>query len=111
MNLPFASLGMLKDIDVGVSVELGTTSMRLRDICTLAEGQVVMLDRLVDEPLELLVNGKVVARGEVVAEGNRFALRIIELADDGEEPDAGPAPAARSAAADLAAAAGANGQQ
>ena len=87
MTIPFASLGMLKDIDVAVSVELGTSSMRLRDICALGEGQVIMLDRLVDEPLDLLVNGKVVARGEVVAEGNRFGLRIIELAG-GEEEDA-----------------------
>ena len=87
MNIPFASLGMLKDIDVAVSVELGSSSMRLRDICALGEGQVIMLDRLIDEPLDLLVNGKVVARGEVVAEGNRFGLRIIELAG-GEDEEA-----------------------
>ena len=85
MKIPFAGLGMLKDIDVAVSVELGTTNMRLRDVCTLGEGQVVMLDRLVDEPLDLLVNGKVVARGEVVAEGNRFGLRILELAGDEDD--------------------------
>ena len=99
MNLPFASLGMLKDIDVAVSVELGVASMRLRDICALGEGQVVTLDRLVDEPLDLLVNGKVVARGEVVAEGNRFGLRILELAGGEGEPDAGPAPTATPSAA------------
>ncbi|MEN7536821.1 flagellar motor switch protein FliN [Aurantiacibacter flavus] len=87
MTIPFANLGMLKDIDVAVSVELGSSSMRLRDICALGEGQVIMLDRLIDEPLDLLVNGKVVARGEVVAEGNRFGLRIIELAG-GEAEDA-----------------------
>ena len=90
MTIPFAALGMLKDIDVAVTVELGSSSMRLRDICALGEGQVIMLDRLVDEPLDLLVNGKVVARGEVVAEANRFGLRIIELAG-GEEDDALPA--------------------
>lgn len=89
MSIPFASLGMLKDINVDVSVELGTTAMRLREICAMGEGQVVMLDRLVDEPLDLLVNGKLVARGEVVAEGNRFGLRIIELAGDDGEPDMG----------------------
>lgn len=95
MTIPFAALGLLKDIDVAVSVELGTCAMRLRDICGLGEGQVVMLDRLVDEPLDLLVNGTVVARGEVVAEGNRFGLRILELAggEDVAEPvaDAGAA--------------------
>ena len=96
MSIPFANLGMLKDIDVAVSVELGSSSMRLRDICALGEGQIIMLDRLIDEPLDLLVNGKVVARGEVVAEGNRFGLRIIELAG-GEAEDAIPAPSASAA--------------
>lgn len=92
MNLQFASLGMLRDIDVAVTVELGGCAMRLRDICALVEGQVVMLDRLLDEPLDLLVNGKVVARGEVVAEGNRFGLRILELAAGEDQPDARSAP-------------------
>jgi flagellar motor switch protein FliN/FliY len=88
MSMSFAALGLLKDIDVRLTVELGGTDMRLRDVCALAEGQVVMLDRLVDEPLDLLVNGKVIARGEVVAEGNRFGLRIIEMV--GEESDSEP---------------------
>ena len=92
MSLTLASLGMLRDIDVRVTVELGGTAMRLRDVCAMAEGQVVLLDRLVDEPLDLLVNGKVVARGEVVAEGNRFGLRIIEII--GEEAAATVADAA-----------------
>ena len=96
MSIPFASLGMLKDINVDVSVELGTTAMRLREICAMGEGQVVMLDRLVDEPLDLLVNGKLVARGEVVAEGNRFGLRIIELAGDEDGQDTGAMPVAAS---------------
>jgi len=87
MTMSFASLGLLKDIDVRLTVELGSTDMRLRDVCGLAEGQVVMLDRLVDEPLDLLVNGKVIARGEVVAEGNRFGLRIIEMVGEETEPE------------------------
>jgi len=99
VSIPLANLGLLKDIDVAVSVELGTTQMRLREICALGEGQVVMLDRLVDEPLDLLVNGKVVARGEVVAEGNRFGLRILELVGDEAEPDAGAAPRPQAEAA------------
>jgi len=85
MTMSLSALGMLRDIDVRLTVELGGTDMRLRDVCALAEGQVVMLDRLVDEPLDLLVNGKVIARGEVVAEGGRFGLRIIEMV--GEETE------------------------
>ena len=87
MSMSFASLGLLKDIDVRLTVELGSTDMRLRDVCAWSEGQVVMLDRLVDEPLDLLVNGKVIARGEVVAEGNRFGLKIIEMVGEESEPE------------------------
>ena len=49
------------------------------DIGVLAEDSVVMLDRLIDEPLDVLVNGKLIAKGEVIAEGTRFGLRIVEL--------------------------------
>tara|TARA_A100001391_G_scaffold7621_8_gene4992 strand:- start:11284 stop:11595 length:312 start_codon:yes stop_codon:yes gene_type:complete len=97
VTIPFTSLGMLKDINVAVSVELGASSMRLREICALGEGQVIMLDRLIDEPLDLLVNGKVVARGEVVAEGNRFGLRIIELVGGDAEDALTATPAAAAA--------------
>lgn len=72
-------LGLIHDIDVRLTVELGRAQMRLRDVLALGEGSVVTLDRLVDEPLDILVNGKLIARGEVVAEGNRFGLRILEL--------------------------------
>ena len=70
----------LKDVDVRLSVELGRASMKLRDIVALAEDSVVMLDRLVDEPLDVLVNGKLIAKAEIVSEGGRFGMRIIELA-------------------------------
>ena len=72
-------LGLIHDIDVRLTVELGRTQMRLREVLDLAEESVVMLDRLTDEPVDVMVNGKLIARGEVVAEGNRFGLRIIEL--------------------------------
>ena len=75
-----SGFGLIPDIDVRLTVELGRTSMRLRDVLSLTEESVVMLDRLTDEPLDVMVNGKLIARGEVVAEGNRFGLRIIEMA-------------------------------
>jgi flagellar motor switch protein FliN/FliY len=71
--------GLIQDIDVRLTVELGRTDMHLRDVLALGEESVVMLDRLIDEPLDVKVNGKLIARGEVVAEGNRFGLRILEL--------------------------------
>lgn len=86
--------GLIHDIDVRLTVELGRTRMRLRDVLDLAEDSVVTLDRLTDEPLDVLVNGKLIARGEVMAEGNRFALRIIELVGTGQ-PARGPVQEAR----------------
>lgn len=73
------NLGLIQDIDVRLTVELGRAQMPLRDVLALGEGSVVSLDRLVDEPLDILVNGKLIARGEVFSEGNRFGLRILEL--------------------------------
>lgn len=82
----------LKDVDVRLTVELGRTSMKLKDVLGLTEESVVMLDRLTDELLDVMVNGKLIARGEVVAQGDRFGLRIVELA--GSEPEEAPAPSA-----------------
>jgi len=70
----------LKDVDVRLTVELGRTSMKLKDVLGLTEESVVMLDRLTDELLDVMVNGKLIARGEMVAQGNRFGLRIVEMA-------------------------------
>jgi flagellar motor switch protein FliN/FliY len=81
-------LDFLKDVDVRLSVELGRTDMKLRDVLTLAEESVVVLDRLTDELLDVLVNGQPIAKGEIVAQNGRFGLRIVELA--GARHDAYP---------------------
>lgn len=87
----------LKDVDVRLTVELGRTAMKLRDVLALSEESVVTLDRMTDELLDVMVNGKLIARGEVVAQGDRFGLRIVELA--GSEPEKSPAaPPARKTA-------------
>lgn len=85
------------DVSVRLSVELGRTDMPLRDVLALGAGSVVPLNRLTDELLDVTANGKVVARGEVVAQGGRFALRIVSLAGDEAE---GAYPAAATALAD-----------
>ena len=82
MNDSSHGFGLIQDIDVRLTVELGRAQMNLREGLDLAEESVIMLDRLTDEPLDVLVNGKLIAKGEVVAEGNRFGLRIIELVGD-----------------------------
>ena len=98
------------DVAVRLSVELGRTEMPLRDVLMLGEGSTVALDRLTDELLDVTANGRVIARGEVVAEKGRFGLRIVSLVgEDGADvpppPGAGAsasaAPASPSGAGDL----------
>jgi len=80
MTIHTRGFDLLKEVDVRLSVELGKTDMKLKDVLALGEESVVMLDRLTDELLDVLVNGKLIARGEIVAQGNRFGLRIVEMA-------------------------------
>ena len=83
MSFNTEGFGLIHDIDVCLTVELGRKQMRLRDVLALGENSVVELDRLTDEPLDMLVNGKLIARGEVIAQGNRFAIRVLELVGGG----------------------------
>ncbi|WP_086606411.1 FliM/FliN family flagellar motor switch protein [Erythrobacter donghaensis] len=81
-----ASFARFGDVAVRLSVELGRTEMPLRDVLMLGEGSTVALDRLTDELLDVTANGRVIARGEVVAEKGRFGLRIVSLVgEDGKD--------------------------
>jgi flagellar motor switch protein FliN/FliY len=92
------------DVAVRLAVELGRTDMPLRDVLMLGEGSTVALDRLTDELLDVTANGRVIARGEVVADKGRFALRIVTLVgEDGQDlptdaPEAADAPQGADAA-------------
>ena len=99
-DFPPAAFHRFGSVAVRLSVELGRTEMPLRDVLALGEGSTVMLDRLTDELLDVTANGRVIARGEVVAEKGRFALRILHLVgEDGLElPTPAPAPASAPAA-------------
>ena len=88
MTLHTRGYDLLKDVGVRLSVELGRTELRLQDVLSLGEDSVVMLDRLTDELLDVLVNGRLIAKGEIVAENNRFGLRIVELVGDETPKDA-----------------------
>lgn len=88
MTIQPRGFDFLKDVDVRLSVELGRTDMKLKDVLALTEESVVALDRLTDELLDVSVNGKVIAKGEIVAQGNRFALRIVEIAGATADADA-----------------------
>ncbi|MGN6387260.1 MAG: flagellar motor switch protein FliN [Verrucomicrobiota bacterium] len=70
---------MFLDVPVGVTVQLGATQLPMRDVLQLAPGSVVQLNKLADAPVDLLVNDKLVARGEVVVIENRFGIKITEM--------------------------------
>ena len=74
------NLRLLADIPVRMSVEVGSTQLRLAQVMDLAEGSVVDLDRQADEPLDIMVNGTLVARGEVVTVNGRYGIRVMEIA-------------------------------
>jgi flagellar motor switch protein FliN/FliY len=79
---------LLKDIDVRLTVELGRTNLKLKELLALGEDSVVTLDKMSNELLEVLVNGTLIARGEVVTQGDRFGLRIVELVNRAGEDEA-----------------------
>jgi flagellar motor switch protein FliN/FliY len=76
-----ANFRLLQDVDVRLSVEVGATSLKLRELLAMGESSVIELDRHANELLDVLVNGTLIGRGEVVTVGDRFGIRITELAD------------------------------
>jgi len=80
------NLDLLLNVSLQVTAELGKAKMNVRDILKLGTGSVVELDRLAGGPVDLLVNDKLVARGEVVAIDDKFGVRITELIDRPETP-------------------------
>jgi len=80
--LPVRGLEMLHGVDMEVTVELGRTRMTVRDLLALTPGAVLELDRAAGSPADLLVNGRLIARGEVVVVDEDFGLRVTEIVDD-----------------------------
>jgi len=74
-----ADLGRVIDVPVELAVEIGRTTMTIGETLSLAPGSIVSLNRLAGEPVDLLVNGKVIAQGEVVVIDEEFGLRITDI--------------------------------
>jgi flagellar motor switch protein FliN/FliY len=74
-----ADLSLVLDVPVELAVEIGRARMTIRETLALAPGSIVALDRIAGEPVDLLVNGRRVARGEVVAIDEDFGFRITEV--------------------------------
>jgi len=84
-------LERLYDVPVELAVEIGRTQMTIRETLALGPGSIVTLNRLAGEPVDLLVNGKPIARGEVVVIDEEFGLRVTEVV--ASDPAAEPASA------------------
>jgi len=80
------NLDLLMNVPLKVTAELGTAKMLVQDILKLGAGSIVELDRLAGGPVDLLVNDKLVARGEVVAIDENFGVRVTELIDRVQQP-------------------------
>jgi flagellar motor switch protein FliN/FliY len=72
-------LDMLLDVPLEVNVELGRTRMTIQDLLQLGPGSVVELDKVAGEALDILVNGRLVARGEAVVVNDKFGIRITDI--------------------------------
>ena len=76
---------LLSDVDLEVAIELGRTEMLVEDVLKLGEGSVVELDKLAGDPVDVHVNGRLVARGEVLVLNDNFCIRISEIVANLEE--------------------------
>ncbi|MBL9077458.1 MAG: flagellar motor switch protein FliN [Planctomycetes bacterium] len=75
------NLDLLLDVEIPISVEVGRAQMSLDDVLRLVPGSVIALDKKAEEPVDLRVNGKLVARGEVVLVDDAYGLRITQIVD------------------------------
>jgi flagellar motor switch protein FliN len=88
-NLPMArdddrNLEMILDIPVTIAMEIGRTKISIRNLLQLNQGSVVELDRLAGEPMDVLVNGTLVAHGEVVVVNEKFGIRLTDVVSPAE---------------------------
>lgn len=74
-----ATLELLRDVDLDLRIELGRTQMYLEDVLKLRRGSVVSLDKLAGDPVDIFVNGRMIARGEVLVMNDNFCIRVAEL--------------------------------
>ena len=75
------NLDLLLDVEIPISVEVGRAHMSLEDVLKLVPGSVIALDKKAEEPVDLRVNGKLVARGEVVLVDDVYGLRVTQIVD------------------------------
>ena len=72
-------MDLIRDVELNLKIELGRTHMYLEDVLKLRKGSVVPLDKLAGDPVDIYVNGRLIARGEVLVLNDNFAVRVAEL--------------------------------
>lgn len=72
-------INFLLDIPLVVMIEIGRTKMQIKDLLQLGQGSVIELDKMVGEPMDVFVNGKLIARGEVVVINEKFGIRLTDI--------------------------------
>ena len=82
-----SGIDLLRDVNLEVKVELGRSKMLVEDVLKLVEGSVVELDKLAGDPVEVFVNERLVARGEVLVLNDNFCVRVNEIVQSGREED------------------------
>ncbi len=80
-SIPTNNIGLLMDVTINVTVELGRARLSIREILSLGEGSIIELQKLAGEPVDLLVNGKLIAKGEVVVIDECFGVRVTDIVD------------------------------
>jgi flagellar motor switch protein FliN/FliY len=84
VSLDGPNLDVILDIPVSISMEVGSTEISIRNLLQLNQGSVVELDRLAGEPLDVLVNGTLIAHGEVVVVNEKFGIRLTDVISPSE---------------------------
>ncbi len=92
-----SGLDLLHDVELNVKIELGRTEMYVEDVLRLAEGSVVELDKLAGDPVDIYVNERLVARGEVLVLNDNFCVRVSEIVGETDVESEGPVEGVESA--------------
>ena len=79
-----ANIGLILDVPLEITVELGRTRKSIKEVLELTNGSIIELDRLAGEPVDIMVNGKYLAKGEVVVIDENFGVRITDIASPAE---------------------------
>ncbi|MCC6501711.1 MAG: flagellar motor switch protein FliN [Deltaproteobacteria bacterium] len=83
-NGQIANMDMILDIPLTISVEIGRTKMVVKDLLQLSQGAVVELEKLAGEPMEILINGRLIARGEAVVVNEKFGVKLTDIVSPAE---------------------------